>query len=75
MNAFSDASASESLPTGFDATGLTPELITMIAASRRQAELKIGFALVIDRFEPQEIEGKVVLRVFWRKADSTTGQT
>ena len=42
----------------------------MIAASQCEAELKLGIALAIDRFDSLAVNGKPVLRIFWRKAGS-----
>ena len=69
MSASANVSAFEILPSGFDnPTGLAANLSVKIADARRAAELKVGCALAIDRVEPQEANGRTVLRVFWRKA-------
>ena len=69
MPASGNVSVFETLSSGFDnPTGLAANLSVKIADARRAAELKVGCALAIDRVEPQEANGRTVLRVFWRKA-------
>jgi hypothetical protein len=46
---------------------LSEQLEAKVAAARQTMERAVGCRLEIERFEPVEVEGNWVLRVFWRK--------
>jgi hypothetical protein len=46
---------------------LSEQLEAEVTAARRTMEDAVGCRLEIERFEPVEVDGSWVLRVFWRK--------
>jgi hypothetical protein len=46
---------------------LSEQLEAKVTAARQTMERTVGCRLEIARFEPVEIDGNWVLRVFWRK--------
>ena len=46
---------------------LSEQLETKVTGARQTMERAIGCRLEIERFEPVEVAGHWVLRVFWRK--------
>jgi hypothetical protein len=46
---------------------LSEQLVARVTGARQTMERAIGCRLEIERFEPIEVAGNWVLRVFWRK--------
>jgi hypothetical protein len=46
---------------------LSEQLVARVTGARQTMERAIGCRLEIERFEPVEVAGNWVLRVFWRK--------
>jgi hypothetical protein len=53
-----------------DLLTLSEALEARVRAAQKDAEGILGCQLDIDRFEPVTVQGKWLLRVFWRKAAS-----